>query len=35
MDRTESRWQFDWKQAEQYLFGRSTLIGIASVMLLA
>jgi hypothetical protein len=34
MDRAQSRWQVDWKRVGEYLLGRSTLIGIASLMLL-
>jgi hypothetical protein len=34
MERQLREWQIDWKQIGDYLLGRSTLIGIASVMLL-
>jgi hypothetical protein len=34
MDQAQQKWQFDWKQIGDYLLGRSTLIGIASMMLL-
>ena len=34
MDQAQQKWQFDWKQVGDYLLGRSTLIGIASMMLL-
>jgi hypothetical protein len=34
MDQAPQKWQFDWKQVGDYLLGRSTLIGIASMMLL-
>src|SRR5262245_45484730 len=34
MDKAQSRWQVDWKAFGDYLLGRSTLIGIASLMLL-
>src|SRR6478735_7767536 len=34
MDRAQSRWQVDWRRVGEYLLGRSTLIGIASLMLL-
>jgi hypothetical protein len=34
MDKVQSRWQVDWKAFGDYLLGRSTLIGIASLMLL-
>jgi len=34
MDKAQSRWQVDWKRVGEYLLGRSTLIGIASLMLL-
>ena len=27
-------WQVDWKRVSDYLLGRSTLIGIASLLLL-
>jgi hypothetical protein len=32
MDLTQRQWQIDWKQVGDYLLGRSTLIGIASMM---
>jgi hypothetical protein len=34
MAKTQTAWQIDWRWAEQYLLGRSTLIGVASLMLL-
>jgi ABC-type anion transport system duplicated permease subunit len=34
MDPMQQKWQFDWKPVGDYLLGRSTLIGIASMMLL-
>ena len=34
MDPTQREWNIDWKQVGDYLLGRSTLIGIASMMLL-
>jgi hypothetical protein len=34
MDPIQQKWQFDWKPVGDYLLGRSTLIGIASMMLL-
>ena len=34
MDKAQTRWQVDWKRVGEYLLGRSTLIGIASLMLL-
>ena len=34
MDYSLRDWQVDWKRVGDYLLGRSTLIGIASLMLL-
>ena len=34
MNQTTRQWNVDWKQVGDYLLGRSTLIGIASVLLL-
>lgn len=34
MDKVQTRWQVDWRRVGEYLLGRSTLIGIASLMLL-
>jgi hypothetical protein len=34
MDKAQTRWQVDWRRFGDYLLGRSTLIGIASLMLL-
>jgi hypothetical protein len=34
MDKAQTRWQVDWKRVGEYLLGRSTLIGIAALMLL-
>jgi hypothetical protein len=34
MAKRQTGWQIDWRRVEQYLLGRSTLIGIASLMLL-
>jgi hypothetical protein len=34
MDKAQSRWQVDWRRVGEYLLGRSTLIGIASLLLL-
>src|SRR5436190_16686114 len=34
MDKGQTGWQVDWKRVGEYLLGRSTLIGIASLMLL-
>ena len=34
MDKVQTRWQFNWRRVGEYLLGRSTLIGIASLMLL-
>ena len=34
MDKAQTPWQVDWRRVGEYLLGRSTLIGIASLMLL-
>jgi len=34
MAKARTTWRIDWRRAEQYLLGRSTLIGVASLMLL-
>ena len=34
MDKVQTPWQVDWRRVGEYLLGRSTLIGIASLMLL-
>jgi len=34
MEKAQTRWQVDWRRVGEYQLGRSTLIGIASLMLL-
>ena len=34
MDNAAKNWTINWKQVGEYLLGRSTLIGVASLMLL-
>ena len=34
MDKAQTRGQVDWRRVGEYLLGRSTLIGIGSLMLL-